>query len=172
MKLNEESEEFKAIRESWEERAKVCESLDEFVGELLSHDHDYGTIVWAIAAAMKAAYYRINRSPEGGITGFQASCLAWEMLDHFGLKDPVGMRLIGYSELCFPQHEDHFTSIPWQMWENAKNFAQAQVEEHGSYMAASVRSHMMDVAAGKVPFGLKVGPRPKEAGVEEVDNAE
>ena len=163
VQLDEESPSFKDLKELWEDRAKLStETFEEFFSYLQSFKHDYGTTVWAASMVMRKAFYLWNRSEEGGITGFQASCLAWDMMDFFGMKDPVGMRLMGYSELCFPEREGHFCEIPYEIWEMVRKFADEQIKDHGDSMLASHRSHMIDVRDGKVPFGLRVGKKPEE----------
>ena len=157
MKIEEGTPEFDALKASWDERVKDgSESLDSFVEYLLSFEHDYGTIVHATHAAMRKCFLKIDNSPQGGITGYQAQFLMWKFIEEFGGEDPVGRRIVSYSDLCFPQAARQFTHIPRNIWEQTREFARKQLEEFGDTMVASVRSHMIDVRDGKVPFGLSI----------------
>ena len=65
--LNEEAEGFKQLNDEWRNRAKECNSMEEF--QQLYHDifeeceHDYGTICHAITAMCRAALHMCNHSP-------------------------------------------------------------------------------------------------------------
>lgn len=96
---------------------------------------------------------------ERPITTIEALILGGEMMKFFGIDDPVGIRILGFSELCFPEGKDQFTTVPWEVWEETKRFAAAQLEQNGEGMLASHRSHMIDVCEGKVPFGLAIAEK-------------
>src|SRR5690349_20327046 len=50
----------------------TLETLPEFLRHLTEdYHHDYGTICHALAAGAIATAYAMDRSPQGGITGFQ-----------------------------------------------------------------------------------------------------
>lgn len=77
-KLDEEKD--KDVIDAWKEEARHIEvdELDGFVRKLITgYEHDYGTICHAVHAAMMAAFSSVNKSPTGGISGFQASCVGW-----------------------------------------------------------------------------------------------
>ena len=81
--LVEGSKEFKQIKKEWYE--KMCDikiaALSDFLSDLVEkYQHDYGTICHAIVAAAIASARAINNSPQGGITGFQASAIVWEFI--------------------------------------------------------------------------------------------
>ena len=66
------------IHKEWMKRARdmTMADLPEFLRELTEdYDHDYGTICHAIAAAAVAAAWSVERTPQGGITGFQAGAI-------------------------------------------------------------------------------------------------
>ena len=106
--LSEESEEFKSVKEEWREEAKATtlDTLTKFVSHLCDdYDHDYGTIIHAMKAAATAAVSAVDHSPYGGITGFQASALSWELLREFRMLSDGPLKLIAYENMLFPQYE-------------------------------------------------------------------
>lgn len=71
------------VHEEWyTARPKTTAELAEFVRHLVEdYEHDYGTICHAVAAAGLAAMRCVNTdSDQGGITGFQASCVLWSVI--------------------------------------------------------------------------------------------
>ena len=74
------------IHEEWYKQAKeqTLETLPAFLNHLINdYGHDYGTICHAIAAGAIGAAYALERSPQGGITGFQAGCIMWCFIRHW-----------------------------------------------------------------------------------------
>lgn len=144
----------------WYERAakiKSTEELKAFMDELLAYGHDYGTICHAIGASMCAALWAVNASPSGGITGFQAGCIKWLVLEKaFYVKSPA--RLLDYNDLLYPQMSDKFTSITPETWAEVQAKAREQLAEieKEELASPSVISHMRSVVEGVVPFGLRV----------------
>ena len=70
----------------WYKDAKnqTLETLPDFINHLVKdYSHDYGTICKAIASAMVGVGNAINNSDQGGITGFQSSCIMWEFIQHW-----------------------------------------------------------------------------------------
>lgn len=67
------------VHENWYKEAKDMDmqKLPQFVNGLLEdYEHDYGTICHALSAAAVATMWAMNRDErQGGITGFQASCI-------------------------------------------------------------------------------------------------
>jgi hypothetical protein len=151
--ITEESGEHK----KWfEEAAKVTtDSLGDFVKHLVNdYHHDFGTIVHAIAAGVGATISAMNNSEEGGLTGFQASCLMWEILQkEFQIEWPV--RLIKYENMLFPVYEKQFNSIPYEIWVWLRERAKYLIENEDG-LADSVKQHMKSISDGVVPFGYKV----------------
>ena len=148
------------LQKEWEETAKnikTSEQLIEFIHHLLEdYIHDYGTIVHAMSAAMKATFYCMRNSDQGGITGFQASCLGWEMINEFFGKADGGRRLVDYDGLLFPQYADVFTSIPKSVAEWIKNEAAKKLKENNVPASPRVVAHWQRIAAGEIPFGLTI----------------
>ena len=148
------------VRTAWMERAKdmTLEKLPDFLKELTEkYEHDYGTICHAIAAAAVAAAWAVERTPQGGITGFQAGAVAWEILKGWGglTIGETGARLQNMDNLLFPQYADHFKAIDRKTWERVQKKAEQNLQDTDN-VAESVRVHWESVAAGVVPFGLRV----------------
>ena len=111
-KLKENSKKFKNIKKEWLSfSAKSEKELFDFIHHLIAdYGHDYGTCVHATAAAMKAVldYFAYVE----GMTGFQVSCLMWQVIQHaFGRKDKIGMRLQSYENLLYPQYIHDFSTV-------------------------------------------------------------
>src|SRR5881392_1247840 len=101
-----------------EARAQTLETLPAFLAKLAAYEHDYGTICVAIGAAAIGAAWALERSPQGGITGFQAGAVQWEFI-HAWDANMAGnnpQRLINYGDLLYPQMADKFTTIPAETW--------------------------------------------------------
>lgn len=145
------------LHKQWfEEASKVTiDTLGDFVKRLIvDYEHDYGTIVHAIAAAVGATITAINESDQGGITGFQASCLMWEILQkEFHIEWPS--RLVKYENMLFPIYEEQFNAIPYSIWVWLRERAKFLLENEDG-LADQVKRHMKSIADGIVPFGYKV----------------
>jgi hypothetical protein len=154
-KITEES----GVHKAWMEEAKKVKTLSqlmEFHVHLTEdYDHDYGTIVHAIAAAMMASFSVMNESKQGGITGFQASCLGWEMIEKFMGKMPMGGRLQNYNDLMYPQLSYRFNSITSETASKIKDGAISHLKEGGT-AHPDVIAHWKKLAEGEIPFGLIV----------------
>lgn len=151
----------KAILDAWKVEArevKTPEQLAAFVKRLATdYEHDYGTICHAMHAAMKAAMRVVDESPQGGITGFQASCIGWMQIhDLFGYGDGDPLRIVNYNDMLFPQYEEKFANrISPETWaslqKQAKKNLESKAEAH-----PNVKAHWETIAAGRVPFGYEV----------------
>jgi hypothetical protein len=143
--------------DKWYEAASkvTLSDLPQFLRHLTEdYKHDYGTICHAIAAGMTATMAAMNASPQGGITGFQAGCIKWCVLEHaFWEKGP--MRLVKYEDLMFPQYADRFTSISPDTWSWLQEQAKSKLAS-GCSAHPDVLAHWRSIADGVVPFGLAV----------------
>lgn len=149
------------IHNGWMVAAKemTAERLPEFIRHLTEdYEHDYGTICHAIAAAAVAAAWSVERSPSGGISGFQAGAVAWEMLRGWdpSLIGKCGARIVAYDRLLFPQHEESFTAISRSTWRAVQEEAAKLIAEADRHVADQVLSHWHSIVEGHVPFGLRV----------------
>jgi hypothetical protein len=148
------------IHQQWYEDAKkqTGETVAEFIRHLSEdYQHDYGTICHAIAAGAIGAAWAIERSPSGGITGFQAGCIMWGFIQNWMTEykeSPV--RLLNYRDLLYPQYAHKFRAIPTDTWEWAQKEAQKVLQDAPDYMHREVKAHLQSVADRVVPFGLVV----------------
>jgi hypothetical protein len=157
MPITEES----GLHIEWMREAKdmTLDALPEFLRKLTQdYSHDYGTICHAIAAAAVAAAWAVEKSPQGGITGFQAGAVSWEMLKGWGgiTLGETGSRIINFDDLLFPQYAEKFTTIPEETWEKLVAAASVRLKDAEAFVAPAVLRHWKSVASGNVPFGLKV----------------
>ena len=145
------------LHKGWYEEARqmTVEKLPEFIRKLTQdYDHDYGTICHAIAAAAVGAAWAVEHSPVGGITGFQASCITWELIRHWGgIEGPA--RLVQYENMLFPQYGHNFTAISAETWKWLQEQAAKKIAE-SDHAHPAVIAHWKRIAAGEVPFGLAV----------------
>lgn len=98
------------IHKSWMKEAneiKTTEELKAFIDRLQNdYEHDYGTICHAVAAAAIAAAKCVDRGPQGGITGFQAGAIQWEMIRGWGVWTDGPLQIVQWGQLLFPQYDD------------------------------------------------------------------
>lgn len=152
------TEKDKDIIEGWhKELDKInLKTLPKFLKSLTeNYEHDYGTICHAVAVAAVAAAKAVNRSPQGGITGFQAGAVFWEFYRRW-LHEEGPARLVKYEQMLYPQNASQFAKVidkgTWKwMQEQAKKRDADNAQAH-----PKVRAHWKSIAAGKVPFGYSV----------------
>lgn len=146
------------LQKEWmvEAKKQTMATLPEFLRKLTEdYSHDYGTICHAIAAAAIGAAEAVQHSPEGGITGFQAGAVMWEMIRGWGVWGEGPKRIQCFHDLLYPQHESKFRTISketadWLKAEAIKEVAGWTTGHPG------VIAHMRRVAEGWIPFGLTV----------------
>ena len=149
------------LQKGWCERAKSMKPDDfpEFFREMTEdYIHDYGTVCHAMAAVGLAAMFAFNNSDgaRGGITGFQAGCVMWEVIRHMNYEDnKCGLRLLNMDDLLYPQYEHKFCSISSNIWEAVQKEAQKRLLERGA-AHPDVVAHLESIVNGKVPFGLRI----------------
>jgi len=145
------------ILDSWKDEYKKINNVKDlatFVDHLMNdYTHDYGTIIHAMYAAMMATFYCLEHSPQGGITGFQASCLGHMFIKEFFMLREA-YRIIDYGEMLYPQCEDRYTTIPVSIFNWLRDKAKEELLSRD--MHPKVREHMEKIVAGEVPFGFKV----------------
>lgn len=131
---------------------KTKEDLIKLLDEITTYNHDYGTIVIGMAAGMDATMRFIDRSPNGGITGFQASCIAWEMIPKLMMIRPPA-RIVDYNNMLYPQYEDKFNkTITPSIFKHLQDEAKRQLGEE-THAREELRNHWQSIVDGKVPFG-------------------
>lgn len=153
-----EHKNWQEIRSRWYERAKLVslETLLDFLKELAEFPHDYNTICYALAAGAVATCWAMDRTPNGGITGFQAGAVMWEFMEAWnGIKAPAWLRK--GEDMLYPQYADKFTSISPDTWKWLQEEAGRKLAQSDDGMVAgAVVAHWKAICAGQVPFGLKV----------------
>ncbi len=141
----------------WFKEAEKCtlENVGDFIKKLMTdYELDYGSVVHAITAGVGATISAMNNSEQGGITGFQASCLMWEILQkEFNIEWPT--KLVKYENMLFPVYEQQFNTIPHEIWSWLRDRAQYLLDNEPG-LDDSVKKHMKTVADGIVPFGYRI----------------
>lgn len=153
----------KQVIEQWFNDAKGkdgVKSLDEFYRHLTQdYQHDYGTCCHAIIAMAVAAIEKMSR--EFGITGFQHSCVMWGIIRReFRDHNKLGLRLLDYDNLLYPQFQDEFRQIEIseEQAEKIRKQAQANIDE-GGMVAPAVEEWWKKLASGWLPDYVKVKGR-------------
>jgi hypothetical protein len=120
---------------------------------------DYGSVVLAIGAIAASAVKRANNMPFGGITGYQASFVMWEMVRHLTMKDGPA-RLLCFEDMLFPQYEEKFKPTiskdthEWLVSQAKSKLAEAS--KSGTSVHPTVEAHWKEIVDGKVPFNYSV----------------
>jgi len=144
-----------------EAKTMTLKTLPKFLKKLSGkYNHDYGTICHALTASALAAINAMNRTSQGGITGFQAGAVMWRFIREWGmdLKDKP-LRLVNYSNMLYPQYDYHFEKTinsntwKWLQAEAKKNLDGDNMCHHAS---PNVIAHWQSIVDGKVPFGYAV----------------
>lgn len=152
LKIKEEDK----MHEFWykDARKMTLEELPEFLRHLTEdYEHDYGTICHAMSAGSIATMWAINKSPSGGITGFQAGAIMWEFVRNWSYEhNKTGLKLVDYDNMLYPQYEDNFEkTITTDTWEALQKEAKEKLKEPSG--VEEVRNHWKDIVAGVIPFG-------------------
>lgn len=141
---------------------KTKEDLDNLLAEITdTHEaFDYGKICYAISAAMLATLNYIDRSEVGGITGFQASIIGWEMIRMlFCFDEDAVLKLVNYSDMLYPQYKHQFDkTIEKGLWIHLQEQAKQKLERCKN-AHPDVIKHWKKIAAGEVPFGYEVNDK-------------
>lgn len=146
----------------------TADELVEFINFLSNHPLNYGTVVYAQCAAMLATQHVMNVGEQGGITGFQAGFIAWEMVRKFMMVGDCGLSLRDWEKMLYPQYADRFDkTIPRDIFEELQEKAKKRIEEddsiaqetkdkYGYGLHPEVRKHMESIVNGVVPFGYTI----------------
>lgn len=147
------------LQDEWFKKTKSMKPDDfpEFFRELTEdYEHDYGTVCHAMAAIGLAAMRAFDRSEgaRGGITGFQAGCVMWEVIRHMNYENnKCGLRLLDMDNLLYPQYEYEFNTIDKDVWkavqEEARNRIKESVEAHEKYLS-DMEQYQKDMEKFKV----------------------
>ena len=146
------------IHKAWKDEAhnvKTVEDLTKFINHLVEdYGHDYGTIVHAMFSGMMATFHAINNSPQGGITGFQASCLGHMFVRKFLLSEDKMYKIQVIDDLLYPQYESKFRKVlKPEIWKKLQGMAQDNLDKK-ELASEKVIAHWKTIVAGEVPFGF------------------
>ena len=144
--------------EKWYNDAKdqTLESLPNFLKELSEdYSHDYGTICHAIASSAIACAWAMNKTDQGGITGFQAGAIMWEFIRNWNYSsNKCGLKIVDYDNILYPQYEDKFkNTISESKWELIKKEAENQLEKSKN-ANINVINHWKSIVNDNLPFGF------------------
>jgi len=154
-KIEEGTSQFKEIKEEWEKEARdmTLENLPAFLKKLTEdYQHDYGTICHAVAIAAESAAWAVNKSPSGGITGFQAGAVMWEFIRSWNYSsNKTGLKIVDYDKFLYPQYEDQYAkTISEGTWDLIQKEAVSKIEkadkEHAEWVV-KLEDYKSDIAA-------------------------
>lgn len=159
------------FREKFYKKAEDVKSMDGLkilFDEIMSEELDYGTVVLAGSAMMIASFNVVNRSNQGGMTGFQASFVAHEMIKQFmNILPPY--QVLDFNKMLFPQYRDDFeNTISYDTWDHLQTKAKeyiANVKEPNE----NVLGHWQSILKGVIPFGYKIKPKEKKDASNDVE---
>ena len=145
---------------------KNKKDLDKLLREVIkSKDLDYGKIVYAICGCMIATCNYINRSEVGGITGFQAGFIGWEMIKEYTItfNNQFGMKILNYGDLLYPQNEELFEkALDKDTWEALRKKAYENMKDSPD-AHPRVFNHWKSIFQGEVPFGFVIRENTNES---------
>lgn len=150
------------VHKEWYKRAggvRTPEELLCFVSEMRDmYKHDYGTIVHSMAAAMVAAMSCLKAGPQGGITGFQAGALQWELVRQLGMTNlDHGAKVLSYADVLYPQYTQKFVQhIMDQDWHTGIKESAGKLLSQNEQAHPDVRTHWQKIAGGWLPDGFVV----------------
>jgi len=128
--------------------------FEKFVAKLSKHNHCYSSICYAVTAVGLAAMWAMNRTPQGGITGFQAGGVMWEFIQQWGFdyKDKP-LRMMNFGDMLYPQNSDKFEQkISASTWEWLQQHAAKNLQSNPS-AHPNVLKHWQNIVDGIPPFG-------------------
>lgn len=140
----------------------TTDELTEFINFISNTPLDYGTVVYAQCAAMLAAQHVMNESERGGITGFQAGFIGWEMVKKFMSVGDCGLTIIDWENMLYPQYEERFEkTISHEIFKRLQEKAKERLANDdesitGYSLHPEVRKHMESIVNGVVPFGYVI----------------
>lgn len=165
----EQRKKWNEIKEAWYNKAKTEikseDDLKQFATEIIKHlenTHDgsdlYEESVYGAGALGYASVQML--SFVFGMTGFQMGCVMWELIKQLHLgRNKVGMMLLSYDDMLFPQYEYKFKTLPKWAWESLQKEAKRLLEENknSSFPAhKDVVEHWKNIADGIIPFGYEI----------------
>ena len=150
------------VHETWYKEAhdQTVDSLAGFITHLMGdYQHDYGTVCHAIAASMMAAMYAANNTESGGITGFQASAVMWEVVKHINYSsNKIGLRIVDYDNMLYPQYKYKFEekTLSPDRFRKLQKEAEELLKNESDHANPKVVEHWKSIVDGNVPFGYTI----------------
>ncbi len=147
-------------RHPWLEEANemTIEDLPGFIQRLTEGPHNEESICLAIAAAALGAAWAMESVRP--ITGLQATCVMWQIIEGWELWGKGPKRMLEYREMLYPKSEPYFNTIPLGVWEWLQKEARSLIDQVEESQDPSVPirdyKHWKSIAHGVVPFGWKV----------------
>ena len=147
------------LQSEWYELAKKqkLETLSAFISGLVNdYEHDFGTIIHAVAASALAAAHAVNNSETGDLDPIQGGAVMAEFVKNWlGLQAPF--RVVNYEDFLYPQYaRRHKKVISQQVWAWLQEEATNQLKNKCTYLEAAYETHWRSIVKGEVPFGYKV----------------
>lgn len=103
------------LQDKWYEEARgmTLEHLPKFLKSLTeNYEHDYGTICHAIAAGAIATAWSMDKTPTGGITGFQAGAVMWKFIRQWLYSNnKCGLKIVDYDDFLHPQSSYKYDKV-------------------------------------------------------------
>lgn len=134
-------------------------NLQDYLQRLMNKGHTYESICETMVSGMMAAFSAMNNDDHnGGITGFQASWIGLKVMQKINYpSNKVGLRVLDFDKLLFPQYQDHFDkTISKETWEALQQQAKENLVERDNYVSGTVKAHWQSIVDGVVPFGFTI----------------
>lgn len=140
------------VYEEWKAKANAVQNLEDFntfYKELTEHKHSYDSVVWACQLVSIAAFKAFNRSPQGGITGFQLGFVGGGYLQEMlHLKGPVFL-LKAEDLLSEYKAGDYIARLDKESHTWLREEARKRLD--GENLHEDAREHLQKMAEGWLP---------------------
>lgn len=142
-----------------EARKQTVETIGDFINHVMSdYCINYDTVCFAVAASALAALYAADNHSNGGITGFQASYIMFEIIRQMNYTgNKCGLRIINYDDMLYPQYKYKFDkTITSDIFLSLQETAAEKIKEDGERAHPEVIKHWKSIVDGSAPFGYTV----------------
>lgn len=143
-----------------EAREQTAETIGDFIKHVMNDYHlDYSTVCFAVAASAIAAVHAADNQEHGGITGWQAGYIMFEIIRQMNYpNNKCGLRIINYDDMLFPQYGYKFEkTIDPDTFMALQEEALIRLKNHDAHPA--VINHWKSIADGVVPFEYEIKGR-------------
>ena len=150
------------VAEAWEVEAKAqtLDTLPAFLKKQYKNPHNYKTIAHAMVCGMYAAMQALDKTPRGGITGFQAGYVWWGLRKYLTHQTDGPAKVLDFGLMLNPRRSDTFApTLHTRTWEWLRQEAREKLLRHGDVMEPGVRTHLEAIVNGQVPFGWSVNAK-------------